>query len=277
MTVQKTSVTDLSLRPKVTTLLDLQCKYVTGLIVGGTAAKKGEFPHMAAIGYKAFGNPNYYCGGSIISESFVLTAAHCHKKAYAKRESEPFVRVGGLNVQSEGDGENVNIEEFIKHEQYSKQSKQNDIMLLRLARELSFSLNLRPACLSQESYVSEERAVATGWGATEYAGPNSDVLLKVVLDVLDLNLCKRSFSDYEDVVITENQICSGILAGKKDTCQGDSGGPIQVVAKDNQCVYDIIGITSFSTPTCASKNSPSIYTKVSAYLDWIEAKVWPNQ
>lgn len=277
MTVKSTSATDLSLRPKVTTINEEKCEYTTGLIVGGIEAKRGEFPHMAAIGYKTFGNTNYYCGGSVISESFVLTAAHCYKKAYSKRENAPFARIGGLNVNKVGDGENVDIAEFIKHEQYSKTSKQNDIMLVRLARDLTFTLFLRPACLSQESYISDLKAVATGWGATEYAGSNSDVLLKVGLDILDLNLCQTAFEDHAEVIVNNNQICSGILAGKKDTCQGDSGGPLQQVSKDNKCVYEIIGITSFSTPTCASINSPSVYTKVSAYLDWIEAKVWPNQ
>lgn len=220
MTIKSTSATDLSLRPKVTTINEEKCEYTTGLIVGGEKAKKGEFPHMAALGYKSFGNTNYYCGGSIISESYVLTAAHCYKKAYSKRESAPFVRVGGLNVNRVGDGQNVDIAEFIKHEQYSKESKQNDIMLVRLARDLVFELFLRPVCLSQERYISDQRAVATGWGATEFAGPSSEDLLKVGLDILDLNLCKTAFEDHQEIIVNDNQICSGILAGKKDTCQG---------------------------------------------------------
>lgn len=189
----------------------------------------------------------------------------------------PFVRLGGSNLRNPDEGRDFNIAQFIRHEMYEKDSKQNDIMLLKLDQQVPFSTRIRPICLSQMSTIVDKKALASGWGATEYAGSSSDDLLKVGLDILDLNLCKRAFSDYEDIIITDNQLCSGILAGKQDTCQGDSGGPLQVVTKDNKCVYEILGITSFSTPSCGSKNSPSVYTKVSAYLDWIEAKVWPNQ
>lgn len=182
-----------------------------------------------------------------------------------------------MHLKNSNDGRDINIAQFIKHEYYDKDAKQNDIMLLKLDQQVSFSPRIRPICLSQVSTIADKKALASGWGATEYAGSNSDDLLKVGLDILDLNLCKTAFEDYEDVIINNNQICSGILAGKEDTCQGDSGGPLQVITKDNKCVYEILGITSFSSPTCGNKNSPSVYTKVSAYLDWIEAKVWPNE
>ena len=58
--------------------------------------------------------------------------------------------------------------------------------------------------------------------------------------------------------------------------QGDSGGPIQITRPNNQCVYNIIGVTSFGK-FCAAKNAPGVYTRVSAFVPWIESIVWPDQ
>jgi secreted trypsin-like serine protease len=116
--------------------------------------------------------------------------------------------------------------------------------------------------------------------------------LKVQLKILDANVCSEAYEDHEYFTFTNNQLCAGNLDGGYDTCQGgkssdavtkhftnsfsyqsDSGGPLQIVLPDNKCVYSIVGITSFGTG-CGLKGAPSIYTRVSSYLDWIEEKVW---
>lgn len=126
--------------------------------------------------------------------------------------------------------------------------------------------------------------------------PSND-LLKVQLDILPHFFCQRAYED-EDFEINGKQICSGILAGGFDTCQGnqsfslklsichlfffcffflsqgDSGGPLQILLPDNKCVYSVLGVTSFGPASCGFKNSPSVYTRVSSYLDWIESIVW---
>lgn len=116
----------------------------------------------------------------------------------------------------------IPVAEFIKHDDYVKRTKANDIALVRLARQVTFSKLIRPACLSQTKYISDKKAVATGWGSTEFEGPRSDDLLKVSLDIFSNSLCIKAFED-EAFVITANQICAGVLAGNHDTCQGDSG------------------------------------------------------
>lgn len=194
-------------------------------------------------------------------------------------------------------GVDYNIKEFIRHERYAKRSKQNDIMLLKLAQSVTFTNLIRPACLHQLESIDATKAAATGWGLTEVADVNtkSEKLLKVGLDVLDLDRCKNAFSEDEDIIINNNQVCSGILSGGFDTCQGgelkyflvetdirtnnfcfaDSGGPLQIISSDNKCVYEILGITSFGS-ACGISGAPSVYTRVAAYLDWIENKVWPS-
>ena len=210
-----------------------------------------------------------------------------------------FVRLGDLNIQNQLDGlsgVDISVIKFIKHEQYSRFSKQNDIALAKLERNVKFSDLVRPACLWQDDRLNVDSVVATGWGTTEFgANQNSDDLLKVSLDILDIDHCSQFFGRRDDdIIINRNQICAGVLTGGHDTCQGgdfeaisgstfsfnstishfsDSGGPIQIVLPDHKCTYHIVGLTSFGG-VCGEANSPSVYTRVSSYITWIEEKVW---
>lgn len=93
-------------------------------------------------------------------------------------------------------------------------------MLLKLSEQVAFSSKIRPACLHQTSHINAPKAVATGWGSTELAGPNSEKLLKVGLNILDNGMCQQTFRGDSEIVINDNQMCAGILEGGKDTCQG---------------------------------------------------------
>lgn len=108
-----------------------QCDASQGLIVGGEQAKPGEFPHMAALGYPNLDEINYQCGGSLISDRYVLTAAHCR---VANRVKPTVVRLGDHNLKLKEPNipeKNVLIEKFISHEQYDPTSSKNDIALIR--------------------------------------------------------------------------------------------------------------------------------------------------
>lgn len=116
----------------------------------------------------------------------------------------------------------IPIDSFIKHEKYDRDTKQNDIAVVKLSRTLEFKFPklIRPACLWQSSEIEGTRTIATGWGDTAYAGSGSEELLKVRLDILDKSKCVSTFEDDDEIVINDNQICAGILTGGKDTCQG---------------------------------------------------------
>lgn len=141
------------------------CDPVTGLIVGGADANPNEFPHMAAIGYGDFrGEISFKCGGSLISELFVLTAAHCKQ---ADRQSPTVVRLGDLNLRAKDKGLpeiDIPIASFISHEAYNKDTRDNDIAVIKMQRSAPFSKSIRPACVHQTELTSKTRAVATGWG-----------------------------------------------------------------------------------------------------------------
>lgn len=138
---------------------------MTGLVVGGVDAKPAEFPHMAAIGYPNLnGEFSFSCGGSLISERFVLTAAHCSK---ADRVAPTIIRLGDLNlkVKERGlDEVDIQIEKFLSHEGYNSETRENDIALIKMKQPATFTKSVRPACLQQTDLIAKSRAVAIGWG-----------------------------------------------------------------------------------------------------------------
>lgn len=137
---------------------------------------------------------------------------------------------------------------------------------------------VRPACLWQSQNINYTKTVATGWGQIDFSGPKSDTLQKVTLDIISNHQCAPLFEINRRLQqgIVDTQMCAGYLDGGKDTCQGDSGGPIQVVTPGNICIFHIVGLTSFGK-SCGGANAPGVYTRVSAYLDWIESHTWPGQ
>lgn len=158
-------VSGLSLDAAVQDIAVTQCDAVTGLVVGGQDANPNEFPHMAAIGYPNFnGEISFNCGGSLISDRFVLTVAHCEK---SDRQSPTMVRLGDLNLKKRDKGLpelDVPIERFINHEAYNRETRENDIALIKMTRPVSFTKSIRPACLHQTKSIGKTKAVATGWG-----------------------------------------------------------------------------------------------------------------
>lgn len=257
-----------------------KCEFIgSKLVVGGEKSQVGEFPHMAALGFGS-GEKYWSCGGTLVSENFVLTAAHCTTTSLGPPK---VVRLGEFNLKRSDDGANpvdYEISKIIRHPGYKWPAKYNDIALLQLKSKVQFSKYIRPACLNTEKSISSNILVASGWGRIEFAGDQSDILLKVGLNVINNQLCNRLYrleTKKKSIPkgIAQSMLCAGDLNGGKDTCQGDSGGPIGFTKDSNKCVHYIAGITSFGK-FCAAKNSPGVYTRVSSYLDWIERTVWSD-
>lgn len=145
-----------------------------------------------------------------------------------RRFAASVVRLGVLNINAASSKElpsDFPIEQFIVHEDYKTRSRDNDIAVIKMTREVVFSNPqvIRPACLYDNDKIIQKKVIATGWGLTEYAGSISDVLMKVNLDLQDLGKCVTYYED-EDFAIDEKKICAGVLAGGRDTCQGGECG-----------------------------------------------------
>ncbi|XP_013178849.1 PREDICTED: venom protease-like [Papilio xuthus] len=254
------------------------------LVVGGEKANLGEFPHMAAVGWvNTDGQYIFSCGGSLISTRHVLTAAHCSRNPRAKDPTPAIVRLGDLNLNtSVEDGASpidVPIKTIHVHPEYKPPMKYHDIAILELAADIDIDSSIRPACLWQKPDFGQYTiAYATGWGTTDprkYKLAND--LQKVSLTLLDTDTCDMLLKNNINRLwhgFSQTQICAGEIRGGKDTCQGDSGSPLQVSSMGNDCIYYVMGVTSFGGK-CGQSDQPAVYTKVSSYISWIESIVWP--
>jgi len=203
------SVSSLTLTPAYNNIIMDNCEASQGLIINGENAKTGEFPSSAAVGYR---NKNqiskFICGGSLISDQFVLTAAHCRIQ-----EGEPssIVRLGDLNLKVKEQNSyemDIAIESFINHENYDPNRKKNDIAVIKLVSKVTLSKFIRPACLmTPNNQINVENAVVIGWGLTEaFTGRTSDILQKAPLTIKSIRTCRNFLNDQN---IDSSQICAG--------------------------------------------------------------------
>ncbi|XP_076465857.1 trypsin-1-like [Babylonia areolata] len=226
-------------------------------IVGGTALSPNERPYLVLVHY----NSANICGGSVIDEWHILSAAHCFKytsNAYAITAGE---HSKWANEHTE---QYRTVERVFKHPAYDDYVK-HDVAVLRLSSPLDLTSSaVSPVNLNANDNCPEVQSTCSvaGWGRTTEGGSVSDVPLKVDVPVKSYSTCRNVYSMFDRL-----QICAGDEG--IDSCQGDSGGPL--VCECGGVVYQT-GIVSYGTG-CARKDYPGAYGRVSSYLPWIRAIV----
>ncbi|CAG9791028.1 unnamed protein product [Diatraea saccharalis] len=262
-------------------------------IVGGKNSSFGDFPHMGALGWLTIDNNYvYFCGTSLISTRFSITAAHCtvlsNRGEYNVKDKEPnIVRFGNTDISDDTDATDMIIKNIINHDKYVLHVKYYDIALIEFTEDIQFSEYIRPACIWHKSIdLTGTAGNVTGWGQTDAESPSSttSILQYAEIDFIGRNQCKHLLENrlYRlwQYGLVDSQFCAGKLDVRVDTCLGDSGGPIQIWRSfqydENVLVHYVVGITNFGFD-CAKLNSPSIYANVTSYLCWIENNVWPNE
>ena len=240
----------------------------------GFASEK-EFRHAALIGYElSKDDSDLECGGSLITKRFVLSGATCVFSSDLNKAK--YVKLG--NVIRNQPNENTyryEIEESIKHPEFSTKSIDNDIALFKLEKDVEFNDYVHPACLPSNN-EEPDFGIASGWGKPGYGQDLSIKLKKIVMEIFTQEDCQQKYlaenGRLRNEIDYETKICAGSHNMTNiDTCHGDSGSPLQIASSYENCAWIIVGVTSFGHANCGITGVPGGYTRVWHYKEWIES------
>jgi len=228
-------------------------------IINGEETGDNEFPWIVMIRAGTS-----ICGGTIISKKLILTAAHCVNEKENLKSADTMEVFTEKHLLKSG-GQEFGVEKVFSHEDYNPATFKNDIAVLLLKNELTFSDNVTSVFLPKDDLQNPEEGtevIAAGWGLTDANGELSDTLQKVTLNIKGLDECANLYGKTED--IGPHNLCT-LNQDKKDACSGDSGGPL-MLEKDSKLIQ--VGITSWGKG-CADPNYPGVWTNVMHELKWL--------
>ncbi|XP_061584919.1 elastase 3 like [Cololabis saira] len=244
---------------------------LTSRVVNGEDAKPHSWPWQISLQYERDGEWRHTCGGSLIAANWVMTAAHCINSKLSYR-----VMVGKHNLVEEEVGSKAILpENFFVNSKWNPifVALGNDIALIKLSEPVTLSDHVQLACIPPAGTILSNLypCYITGWGRLYTGGPIADNLQQALMPVADHATCSQP--DWWGIALRTTMVCAGgdgIVAG----CNGDSGGPLN--CKNSENVWEVHGIASFvSGLGCNYKKKPTVFTRVSAYNDWID-KVMVN-
>ncbi|NXJ83195.1 TMPSC protease, partial [Trogon melanurus] len=238
-------------------------------VVGGHDAPVGTWPWIVSLQTRlARARYAHICGGVLVKENSVLTAAHC----VTGREDPRTWRalLGTTNLRKPGRHTAIRrIRNITVHAEFKRETFENDIAFFELGSAVRYGNYIQPICLPPARLrlhlENETECFISGWGRTAEKGKYSSVLKEAQVEIIPLNVCNRS--EAYGSLVNSNMICAGSRSGGTDSCQGDSGGPLACYHRRTDKYY-LVGISSFGIG-CGRPKFPGIYTRVSCYIDWV--------
>jgi secreted trypsin-like serine protease len=233
-----------------------------GRIVGGHEAAEHEWPWQTAV----FIDNMYFCGGALISNEYVLTAAHCADDAFYFD-----MMLGAHNVRAASEVGRIEITsyDYVVNPGWDANTLSNDLAIVKLPTPVAFNSMIRPSCLptmSTDGPAVDDVVTCTGWGKpSDNAGSISDVLRMVEnCPVISNKECNDIYG-----IVGSGVICIDTTGGR-GTCNGDSGGPLNYKTGDHKWMQ--VGIVSFGSSAGCERGYPAGFTRVTEYIDWISSQ-----
>ncbi|XP_072747521.1 mite allergen Der p 3-like [Anoplolepis gracilipes] len=225
-------------------------------IINGEDVAPGEIPYQVSLQTQNF---FHFCGGSILSEYYVITAAHCVAE---KRLADMIIVAGTVSLIRSG--VKRAIKQIISHKEYDPYNSYiNDIALLKLLAPLKPSRDIGFVTLPKQDEIIQQGTAArvSGFGRISESSSGSNFLLKATVYITDQEYCKNIYNKILEYIY-DTHICANDPNISRGSCKGDSGGPLIV----NET---LVGLVSWANG-CSLTDYPTVHTRVSSYIDWIK-------
>ncbi|SPE99830.1 S1 family peptidase [Streptomyces sp. MA5143a] len=226
-------------------------------IVGGTTTTASAYPYVMQI---TNASQSQFCGGTLVSPTKVITAAHC----LVGRTTSNTRVVGGRTFRNGTDGTVRTVSRIWIHPSYSSAESGKDVAVLTLSSSMPYTPVSYVTSSQTGVYAAGTTARILGWGTTSSGGSSSNQLRTATVPTVANSVCGSS-SSYGSSFIASDMVCAGFTSGGVDTCQGDSGGPLIIGGV-------LAGITSWGNG-CADAQYPGIYTRLTTFSNTVAAQI----
>jgi secreted trypsin-like serine protease len=230
-------------------------------IVGGVDVAIADHPWQISLQQ----NGGHFCGGSIISDRWIMTAQHCIE---GERASTLSILAGASRLSRAGEGQLRRVARIVPVSGYTTASRGKDMALLELTQPLSFTDRVQPIALATAADVAAGATAAgitatvTGWGSIRSGGSSPDALRGAAVPMVTLSQAQRVYRER----LTDDQIAAG--GNGRDSCQGDSGGPLTVDSPRGRL---LVGVVSWGYG-CGDPGVPGLYANVAFYAEWVASQ-----